>query len=428
MLYFTIEKRHQDGIGKVTEAAGARWRFYPRISSDIVGYRRIILESSFYWRKHFRELPMKSWASRFRGRGSIWWGWRVTLVAPRIGNDVSYVPQIAGDIDFAWQGQHLVRLDANCTCSVHWKWRFICDADGRWHWFCVAGAVFAELGRWLAGDFSWQAQHFVTFWEIAGPRNVVFYNRKASPRWDREGHRSGGCEMTILSSDIVGYRRIILESSFYWRKHFREFPMKSWASRFRGRRSIWWGWRVTLVAPRIGNEVAYVTQIIDDIHFAWQAQYLVRLEGGFTCSAHWKWGFICDADHWWHSFCVAGAVFGEVGGWLHLLHALEMRFHIMWRRSLMTFILRGRRSIWWGWRVTSLAPRIGNAVSYVTQIIDDIHFAWQAHLVRLEGDFTCSTHWKWRFICDADHWWHSFCVAGAVFGEVGRWLLLRRAL
>ena len=149
MLYFTIEKRLQDGIGKVTEAAGARWRFYPRISSDIVGYRRIILESSFYWRKHFREFPMKSWASRFRGRRSIWWGWRVTLVAPRIGNDVSYVPQIAGDIDFAWQGQHLVRLDAKCTCSVHWKWRFICDADGRWHWFCVAGAVFAELGGWL---------------------------------------------------------------------------------------------------------------------------------------------------------------------------------------------------------------------------------------------------------------------------------------
>ena len=113
---------------------------------------------------------------------------------------------------------------------------------------------------------------------------------------------------------ILGYPRIssdILESSFYWRKHFREFPLKSSASRFRGRRSIF-----------------------------------VRLEGDFSCSTHWKWGFICDADHWWHSFCVAGAVFGEVGGWLHLLHALEMRFH-MWRRSLMTFIWRGRRSIWW---------------------------------------------------------------------------------
>ena len=38
----------------------------------------------------------------------------MTLLAPRIGNDVSYVPQIAGDIDFAWQAQHLVRLDADC--------------------------------------------------------------------------------------------------------------------------------------------------------------------------------------------------------------------------------------------------------------------------------------------------------------------------
>ena len=234
--------------------------------------------------------------------------------------------------------------------------------------------------------------------------------------------------MTILSSDILGYPRIMVESSFYWRKHFRDFPRKSWPSRFRGRRSIWWGWRVTWLAPRIGNDVSYVTQTTDDIDFVWQVQYLVRLGGDFTSSTYWKWGFICDANHSWHSFCVAGAVFGEVGGWLDLLHALEMSFH-MWRRSWMTFILRGGNSIWWGWRETLLAPRIGNELSYVTQIMDDIHFAWQEqYLVRLEGDFTCSTHWKWAFICDADHGWHSFCVAGAVFGEVGRWLLLRRAL
>ena len=69
----------------------------------------------------------------------------MTLVAPRIGNEVSYVTQIIDDIHFAWQAQYLVRL---------------------------------------AGDFSWQAQHFVTFWEIAGARNVVFYNTKSSPRWD----------------------------------------------------------------------------------------------------------------------------------------------------------------------------------------------------------------------------------------------------
>ena len=95
---------------------------------------------------------------------------------------------------------------------------------------------------------------------------------------------------------------------------------------------------------------------------SWQAQYLVRLEGDFTCSTHWKWRFICDADHWWHSFCVAGAVFGEVGGWLLLLRALEMMFH-MWCGSLMTFILRGRGSIWWSWTVTLVAPRIVNDVS-----------------------------------------------------------------
>ena len=313
MLYFTIQNRLQDRTGKVSEAAGARWRFYLRISSD---YPRIVfllaealqgvaaeilrfqiswqaqylvrLEGDFtgstHWKwrficdadhcwhsfcvagavlfgevggwldlVHALEMTFHMWRRSLMtfillGRRSIWWGWRVTLLAPRIGNDVSYVTQIIDDIHFAWQAQYLVRL---------------------------------------AGAFSCQAQRFVTFWEIAGARHVVFYNNtKSSPRSDREGLRSGGCEMTILSSDMFGYLRIILESSFYWRKHFREFLLKSCASRFRGRRSIWWGWRVTLLAPRIGNDVSYVTQIIDDIHFAWQAQYLVKLEGGSCCSAH----------------------------------------------------------------------------------------------------------------------------------------------
>ena len=33
---------------------------YVRICSDVFGCVRIILESSVYWRKHFRELPLKS--------------------------------------------------------------------------------------------------------------------------------------------------------------------------------------------------------------------------------------------------------------------------------------------------------------------------------------------------------------------------------
>ena len=346
MLYFTIQNRLQDGTSKVSEAAGARWRFYRRISSD---YRRIILESSFYWRKHFREFPLKSWASRFRGRRSIWWGWRVTLVAPRIGNEVSYVTQIIDDIHFAWQAQYLVRLEGDFTCSTHWKWGFICDADHWWHSFCVAGAVFGEVGGWL----------FVTG---AALRDILGDSRDAKCcilqyKIVSKMGRVRSPKRRVRDDDfIVGYRRIMVESSFYWRKHFRDFPRKSWPSRFRGRRSIWWGWRVTWLAPRIGNDVSYVTQITDDVDFVWQVQYLVRLEGDLTCSTHWKWAFICDADHRWHSFCVAGAVFGEVGGRLYLLHALEMSFH-MWPRSLMTFILRGRCSIWWSWTVTLVAPR-----------------------------------------------------------------------
>ena len=33
------------------------------------------------------------------------------------------------------------------------------------------------------------------------------------------------------------------------------------------------------VAPRIVNDVSYVMRMNHEIHFAWQAQYLVRLEG-----------------------------------------------------------------------------------------------------------------------------------------------------
>ena len=68
------------------------------------------------------------------------------LVAPRIVNDVSYVRRINDEILFAWQAQYLVKLECH---------------------------------------FSWQAQHLVKFWEIAGARNVVFFNTKSSPRWDK---------------------------------------------------------------------------------------------------------------------------------------------------------------------------------------------------------------------------------------------------
>ena len=45
---------------------------------------------------------------------------------------------------------------------------------------------------------------------------------------------------------------------------------------------------MTPVAPRIVNAFLYVKTIKQSSHFAWQAQYLVRLGGDTCCSAHCK--------------------------------------------------------------------------------------------------------------------------------------------
>ena len=42
------------------------------------------------------------------------------------------------------------------------------------------------------------------------------------------------------------------------------------------------------VAPRIVNDVSYVTRIDDASHFAWQGQHLVRLEGHFSWQAQYS--------------------------------------------------------------------------------------------------------------------------------------------
>ena len=50
----------------------------------------------------------------------------------------------------------------------------------------------------------------------------------------------------------------------------------------RGRRNIWRVWRVTFVAPRIVNDVSYVTRIKHACHFLWQAQDLVKVKCHFS--------------------------------------------------------------------------------------------------------------------------------------------------
>ena len=42
------------------------------------------------------------------------------------------------------------------------------------------------------------------------------------------------------------------------------------------------------VAPRLVNDVSCETRINHEIHFAWQAQYLVKLACDSCCSAQFK--------------------------------------------------------------------------------------------------------------------------------------------
>ena len=53
---------------------------------------------------------------------------------------------------------------------------------------------------------------------------------------------------------------------------------------------------MTLVASRIVNEVSYLTRITHEIHFAWQAQYLVKVE------CHYSW----QAQHFVKFWEIAG--------------------------------------------------------------------------------------------------------------------------
>ena len=65
----------------------------------------------------------------------------MTIVTPRIVNNVSFVSRINHEIHFSWQAQYLVKFKCH---------------------------------------FSWQAQYSVKFGMIAGVRNVVFFNTKCS--------------------------------------------------------------------------------------------------------------------------------------------------------------------------------------------------------------------------------------------------------
>ena len=377
---FQYKMRLQDGTSKVSEAAGARWRFYRRIMFGLCSdYRQIVF-----------------------------------LLAEAIHGVSAEIL----NLQISWQAQYLVRLEVDFACSAHWKWRFICDADQSWDSFCVAGAVFGEVGVWVfvAG---------AAFGDILGDS------------------RSTKC--CIFQYKIVS--KIGRVRSPKRRVRDDDFMVGSSSDHL----------RIILGSVRIVFLLAEAIHGVSaeslNLQISWQAQYLVRLEADCACSAHCKWRFICDVDQSWDSFCVAGAVFGEVGVWVFVAGAAfgdilgdsRSTKCCIFQYKIVSKIGRVRspkrrvrdddfmvgsssdhlRIILGSVRIVFL---LAEAIHGVSAESLNLQISWQAqYLVRLEVDIACSAHWKWSFIWDADQTWDSFCVAGAVFAEVGGWHCLLRA-
>ena len=322
------------------------------------------------------------------------------------------------NLQISWQAQYLVRLEADCACSAHCKWRFICDVDQSWDSFCVAGAVFGEVGVWVfvAG---------AAFGDILGDSRsakcCIFQYKIVSKIGRVRSPKRRVRDDDFIVGSSSDHPRIILGSVRI----------------------------VFLLAEAIHGVSAESL----NLQISWQAQYLVRLEADCACSAHCKWRFICDVDQSWDSFCVAGAVFGEVGVWVFVAGAAFgdilgdsrsakcciFQYKIVSKIGRVRSPKRRVRDDDFIVGSSSDHPRIIlGSVRIVFLLAEAIHgvsaeslnlqISWQAqYLVRLEADCACSAHCKWRFICDVDQSWDSFCEAGAVFGEVGVWVFVAGA-
>ena len=238
----------------------------------------------------------------------------------------------------------------------------------------------AQYSVMLKCHFSWQAQYSVKFGMIAGARNVVFFNTKCSWwSWKVTSVARRVADDGFQPGSFSDPARIMLGSAPHWKWRFscfREISLKCWRVILRGRRSIRWCSRMTPVVPRIGNNVSHVTRISYDSHFAWLAQYSVMLKCHFSWQAQYsvKFGMIAGARNvvffntkcsWWSWKVTSvarrvaddGFQLGSFSDPARIM--LGSAPHWKWRFSCFReislkcwrIILRGRRSIWWCWRM-----------------------------------------------------------------------------
>ena len=137
--------------------AGCGLRFHARIIlGSCSDHSRIMVGSAPHWKWRFTcfwRFSLTSCSVIFRGRCSIWGGWIVTPVAPRIGNDVSYVRTIQQSSHFSWQVQYLVKF----KCHFSWQAQYLVKFKCHFSW----QAQYLVTFKW---HFWWQAQYLVKVW------------------------------------------------------------------------------------------------------------------------------------------------------------------------------------------------------------------------------------------------------------------------
>ena len=191
----------------------------------------------------------------------------------------------------------------------------------------------------------WQAQYLVTFWEIAGPRNVVFFNTKLSRSSHGEGLRSGGCEMTILSSDYprlssdyprLSSNRLYIGGST-WGTFTWDLPLQDYvAGAVFGEGGVW-----LYVAGAVLGDILGESRTAKCCIF----QYKTVAEFARGRSPKRR---VRDDDF---ILGLSSIILG--------LSSIILESSLYWRKHLRHFYLRsstsrlcGRRSIWWRWSVT----------------------------------------------------------------------------
>ena len=143
----------------------------------------------------------------------------------------------------------------------------MCEEDQWWVLLFVAGAVFGEVeaSLFVAGAIFGEIWH-----DSQSAKCCIFQYKLLVVGVKSNLGCEAGCGLTVSCSDHARIGRA-LEMTFHpFSANFSEIldGHFSWQAH-------WWVWTMTHVAPRIVNNVSFVSRINHEIHFSWQAQYLV---------------------------------------------------------------------------------------------------------------------------------------------------------